>query len=350
MSQDVPISPLPGTSSNYGSAHASGPDLDGMGHRSIDAQFKELRYIYIYIYILLPLARVFADFDNHVKTMSEAVGAVSKRQAMPSLPRWRCLQKWNRTSAPLQKMSALSLHAYATLKQMQLPPPAAPVRQALGTYLDKVMGPQPTGPLGPTTWGLLTTTGTQDADLILFQAQRMNMHEVPFCHIFRVNSSTLHCKTGSLSARLVFETRAKCQDFVVDTKMIVSPTKLTVHFCNVSTKITVRQSKSLEDREIGRRFALLWKVLSAKLQEIFPERDVTDTFIVPALDICSQILSILDRRNGVGKPVFKLAPPRHEQLFDLTAPDLCEPSIPDDVQRQDICQASLRAQNRTATV
>ena len=46
-----------------------------MGHRSIDAQFKELRDI------LLPLARGFADFDNHVKTLGEAVGMVTSRIA-----------------------------------------------------------------------------------------------------------------------------------------------------------------------------------------------------------------------------------------------------------------------------
>ena len=41
--------------------------------RSIDAQFKELRDI------LLPLARGLADFDNHIKTLSEAVGMVTYR-------------------------------------------------------------------------------------------------------------------------------------------------------------------------------------------------------------------------------------------------------------------------------
>ena len=51
-------------------------------------------------------------------------------------------------------------------------------------------------------------------------------------------------------------------------------------FCNVSTNITVRQSKSIEDREIGRRFVLLWKVLSTKLQEIFQEREAKVIFIV----------------------------------------------------------------------
>ena len=69
---------LPGSlplSSNVGSPNGSDHDLDGMGHRSIDAQFKELRDI------LLPLARGFADFDKHVKTLSEAVRMVTSRIA-----------------------------------------------------------------------------------------------------------------------------------------------------------------------------------------------------------------------------------------------------------------------------
>ena len=70
---DVPLSPMPGTSSNYDSLNGSGPDLDGMGHRSFDAQIKELRDM------LLPLARGFADFDNQVKTLCEAVGMVTCR-------------------------------------------------------------------------------------------------------------------------------------------------------------------------------------------------------------------------------------------------------------------------------
>ena len=40
---NVPVSPKPATSSNFGSPKGSGPDLDGVGHRSHDAQFKELR-------------------------------------------------------------------------------------------------------------------------------------------------------------------------------------------------------------------------------------------------------------------------------------------------------------------
>ena len=48
-------------------------------------------------------------------------------------------------------------------------------------------------------------------------------------------------------------------------------------------------------------------------------------------------------KNGVKKPVFRLAPPGHEILLDLTAPDLSVPSISDDVQQQVICQALLPA-------
>ena len=50
------------------------------------------------------------------------------------------------------------------------------------------------------------------------------------------------------------------------------------------------------------------------------------------------------------KPVFKLAPPGHDQLFDITAPDLCEPSISDVVLPQMRSQESTPAQNCTADV
>ena len=95
---DVPISLMPGTSSNYGSPDGSGPDLDGMGHRSTDAQFEELRNI------LLPLARGFADFDSHVKTLSGAVGMVTSRIASVE-------QTVNAFSAKMASFAALEQNA-----------------------------------------------------------------------------------------------------------------------------------------------------------------------------------------------------------------------------------------------
>ena len=111
-----------------------------------------------------------------------------------------------------------------------------------------------------------------------------------------------------MSARLVFETRAKCQDFVARYKDDGISVKLTVHFCQSRTKITVRQTKLLEDRVIGKRFAPLWRVLAEKFEGLFPDGEDTRSFTVPALVVRSQVLSIKDRRNGVQKRVFKLAP------------------------------------------
>ena len=218
-----------------------------------DAQFNELRDM------LSPLGRGFADFDNNVRTISEAVGAVTSRITSVELTvnalvaKMAFLQQWNRTSAPSQKMTALSLHVYAKLKQMQLPALAAPARQALGIYMDKVMAPQPLSPSGPMARGLLTTTGTHDVDLIPSPTKRMNMHEVPFCFAFHVNNITLECLLGSKSSgqRPTHQLPASLPEYIAkevpcqpdshseqepnvrtlwrDTRMMVSPTKLIVH-------------------------------------------------------------------------------------------------------------------------
>ena len=104
--------------------------------------------------------------------------------------------------------------------------------------------------------------------------------------------------------------------------------------------MSVRQPKSLEDRETGKQFAPLWRVLADQLKILFLDEDYDDgAFIVPAFDARSQVLSIKDRRNGVGKPVFKLAPFGNGQLFDLATPDLRVPGIPDDALQRIICQS-----------
>ena len=68
---------------------------------------------------------------------------------------------------------------------------------------------------------------------------------------------TIHCKAGSMLVRLVFETRAKCQDFVARYKDDGIPCEIDSPFCGVKTTITVRQSRSIEDREIGKQLAPL---------------------------------------------------------------------------------------------
>ena len=121
---------------------------------------------------------------------------------------------------------------------------------------------------------------------------------------------------------------------------MVSPSKLTVLSATPKTVISVRQSDSLEDREIGKQFGPLWRVLAQQFKILFPDGDGEGAFIVSALNARSQVLSIKDRRNGVGKPVFKLVPFGSEQLFTLFAPDLCVPGVPDGVLQWVISQAS----------
>ena len=80
--------------------------------------------------------------------------------------------------------------------------------------------------------------------------------------------------------------------------------------------------------------------MAEKLEVLFPEGDDICVLIVPAFDARSQVLSIKDRRNGVGKPVFKLAPLGSGQWFAPITPYLCVPGFPGEVLQQVISQAS----------
>ena len=76
-------------------------------------------------------------------------------------------------------------------------------------------------------------------------------------------------------------------------------------------------------------------------QSSLPEGDDTGAFIVPALDARAQVLGIQDRRNGGGKPAFKLVPFGNGQLFALTAPGVRILGIPDSVLQRVISQVSM---------
>ena len=125
-----------------------------------------------------------------------------------------------------------------------------------------------------------------------------------------------------------------CQDFVARKREIGSP------YCCAKTTISVRQSKSLEDREIGKQFAPLWRVLAEQLKILFLDGDDEGAFIVPALDARLQVLSIKDRRDGVRKPVFKHAPFGSGHLFALVAPDMCVPGVSGEVLQRVTSQSS----------
>ena len=79
----------------------------------------------------------------------------------------------------------------------------------------------------------------------------------------------IHCKAGSVSVRLVFETRGIYQDFVTRYKDDSIPFAINSPFCCTNTTITVRQSRSIEDREIGKQFVPLWQALAEQLKVLF---------------------------------------------------------------------------------
>ena len=76
-----------------------------------------------------------------------------------------------------------------------------------------------------------------------------------------------------MSARLVFEARAKCQDSVARCKDDGIFCEIDRLFCSAKTTISVRQSKSIKDREIGKQFAPLWRVLAEQFKILFPDGD-----------------------------------------------------------------------------
>ena len=173
------------------------------------------------------------------------------------------------------------------------------------------------------------TAEIRGVDLILSQAPKMNMHGVPSYYGSHANNTTMGLRFQQSLGNPTCQPTTNLSEFIAkqvlcrpdsyskqkpnvrslwpDLKMMVSPYEINSPFCCTETTITVRQPKSLEDREIGKQFAPLRRVLADQLDILFPDGDDEGAFIVPALDACSQVLSIKIRRNGVGKPVFKLA-------------------------------------------
>ena len=114
-------------------------------------------------------------------------------------------------------------------------------------------------------------------------------------------------------------------------KIMVSPMKLTVLSATPKQLSQFANPSHLKTGRSESNFAPLWRVLAEQLKILFPDEDDEGAFIVPALDARSQVLSIKDRRNGIGKPVFKLARFGSAQLFKLVAPDGCVLRVPGEV-------------------
>ena len=80
--------------------------------------------------------------------------------------------------------------------------------------------------------------------------------------------------------------------------------------------------------------------MADQLKVLFPDGDDEGAFIIPALETRSHVLSIKDRRNGIGKPVFKLAPLGSGQTFAPVTPELSVPGISPEVLQRVLSQAN----------
>ena len=102
----------------------------------------------------------------------------------------------------------------------------------------------------------------------------------------------IHCKTGSLSVRLVFEARAKCQDFVARYTDDGFPYEVDSPVCQSRTLSQSASQSHLKTEQSGNVLRPLWSVWAEKLEALFLDGDDTGSFIVPALDVRSRVLSI----------------------------------------------------------
>ena len=251
-----------------------------MGHRSIDAQFKEFRDM------LLPLARGFADFDNHVKTLSEAVCMVTSRiasveQTVNALSaKMVMLQRWSR-------ILITSLHVRARSRHMQPQHQRYAVRHDPGPQWNRLTAPQPQGPMAQDH---LMTTGTHDEDLILPQAPRMNNHGVPSYDASLANSTSKGLQSGSTpfgnnptcwrvtnlsefiakqvpcQSGLFLKHEANAKTLLLDIKMMVFRMQPTVPSAVPVVLSQCVKSRSVEDREIGKQIVPLWRELAEQLK------------------------------------------------------------------------------------
>ena len=124
--------------------------------------------------------------------------------------------------------------------------------------------------------------------------------------------------------------------------IVSSVTPVSLLWCaNQNPKMTVKLENDLHHSGKLRlksyknsSLTVILKVISLSLLSMFELRSSTLTIAETKLE----------------KSVFKLAPLGHDQMFDITAPRVCEPHIFDDVLQQIVSEATNPSQIRTAHV
>ena len=313
---DVPVSPIPASSSNMGSPDGSLPDFEGTVYRASTMEEK-INEMFVQIAKLPLLMQSISRFENCVQTLSQTVASYDAKttnieQVVSGFAARVTTLGTNTTSVSSGSGSAISWNILGHCD-------GSTATGSLGSH-----GPGSSDDSRNSRRRFDFFSSPEDelarsAVLLRFPCEQYHTGITKWTNtLWEGSSMPAHSKLVTIHARqvpcqpgLYSKQELNVKTLLPDTMMMVSPLKLTV------------SQKSLDDREIGKQFASLWKVLAEHLKVLFPEGDDTGTFIVPALDVRSQVLSIEDRRNGVGKPVFKLAPFGSGQLFILATFDLC---------------------------
>ena len=277
----------PPLSSNVGSPHGSGHDLDGMGTRFGNTLDEKLDAFLSKICTLRNADRSNScshDMDvpygfTYLETLGDFATRLSEmEQNFSALTARMCKIETYTASASNVSGSARS---WPTLKQVD------------GSTAGGSHGPGSSDDHRNTRRRLDTSSSTDDeqsrsAVLQRFPCEQYLQGITKWIDTLWDESNMqtcnkpfrIHCKAGSVSVRLVFETRDKCQDFVAQHKDDGIPCAINSPFCRPSTPVTVRQSRSIEDREIGKQFAPLWKVLAEQLKVLFPDEEDAASKIV----------------------------------------------------------------------
>ena len=278
----VPVSPLPASSSNMGSPNASLPDLEEVGGRPTSTMEEKFEAM---------LAKRFAQFEVHFAALASipvlVQGCTGFENSILSLHtisglchshhfKWWCLAA---RVAAVEAGAASASSGSGSASSWNL--------------LGSGDGSTATGSLGSHGQGssddsrntrrrldTFSSPEEEHARAVLLRFPCKQYREGVSAWINRfwaatnapalVKPTRIHSKTDSMSARLVFETRAKCQDFVARYKDDGMPYEVDSPFCNAKTNIAVRQSESHEDREIEKQFAPLWRVLAPTAPNSLP--------------------------------------------------------------------------------
>ena len=202
----------------------------------------------------------------------------------------------------------------------------------------------------------------------------MKMLGVPSYYSFHVNNATLACLLGLISSlqRLTYPHTIYLPGFIAkqvpyplglylkqdpdvrtlchDSRMMVSHVLLKVPFVapvSLFRSVNPSHQKTEKSQGVYKRYGKFW-LQNYKKSSPRKMPKATSLFQPLIYEHKSSALTIADME--LENRCSSLLSLGHEQVFDVTAPNLCEPYVSDVVLQQIVCEASTPAQIREANV